>query len=80
MKKKKFFYGLPVGGKKNEKKNDVKKKTVQESWMGYCLFSSLVSRYNVFYHDKQGHRRAGARNKALRYGQGGPAIRQRHGP
>ena len=39
--------------------------------MGYCPFSSLVSRYNVLYRDKQGHRHAGARSKALRYDRGG---------
>ena len=62
----------------NEKKNDVKKKkTVQQSWMGYCPFSTLVSRYNVLYRDRQGHRHVGVCSKALGYGRGGPAIRPR---
>ena len=30
-----------------------KKKTVQESWMGYYPFSSLGSRYNILYRDRQ---------------------------
>ena len=45
-----FFCGLAVAGTKNKRVK--KKKTFSKgSWMGYCPFACVESRYNGVYHD-----------------------------
>ena len=48
-----IYCGLPVGGTKKKKRE--KKNFVQETGMGYCLFSFCAgSRYSTLYHDTAG--------------------------
>ena len=47
-----FFCGLPVEHMKKKKTSEKKKKFCSEgSWMGYCPFSCVKSRYNGVYRD-----------------------------
>ena len=66
--------------KQNEKKNDEKKKNYLEgSWMGYCPFACVESRYKGVYRDigpsGAAQRAAGVQGTRPRYGR----DRQQHG-